>query len=58
MFEYYGGILFLTTNRAGDIDAAFQSRIPVGIRYLELGSNARESTEKISSRAEKGAETN
>ena len=37
----YEGILFLTTNRAGDIDAVFQSRIHVTLRYEELGREAR-----------------
>ncbi|PNS14797.1 hypothetical protein CAC42_2026 [Sphaceloma murrayae] len=31
--EYYPGILFLTTNRVGDIDRAFMSRIHMAIRY-------------------------
>lgn len=29
--EYFDGILFLTTNRPGDIDEAFQSRIHISI---------------------------
>ena len=37
----YEGILFLTTNGAGDIDAVFQSRIHVTLRYEELGREAR-----------------
>ena len=43
VLEYYEGILFLTTNRVGDIDAAFQSRIHVSMRYDELGQDARKS---------------
>lgn len=31
--EYYSGILFLTTNRVGDIDRAFMSRIHMSIEY-------------------------
>ncbi|KAF2106644.1 hypothetical protein BDV96DRAFT_328093 [Lophiotrema nucula] len=34
--EYYGGILFLTTNRVGTIDEAFRSRIHVNLLYLPL----------------------
>jgi AAA+ superfamily predicted ATPase len=36
--EYFDGILFLTTNRPGDIDEAFQSRIHVsiGLKALNL----------------------
>ncbi|KAF2224382.1 hypothetical protein BDZ85DRAFT_234813 [Elsinoe ampelina] len=31
--EYYPGILFLTTNRVGDIDRAFMSRIHMAVQY-------------------------
>ena len=41
VLEYYEGILFLTTNRPGDIDAVFKSRIHVTLRYEELGQDAR-----------------
>lgn len=34
--EYFDGILFLTTNRPGDIDEAFQSRIHVSIGLKAL----------------------
>ncbi|KAK8035089.1 AAA family ATPase y4kL [Apiospora rasikravindrae] len=34
--EYYQGILFLTTNRVGVIDAAFKSRIHVSLRYPKV----------------------
>ncbi|KAI0485578.1 P-loop containing nucleoside triphosphate hydrolase protein [Xylaria cf. heliscus] len=35
--EYYQGILFLTTNRVGQFDDAFMSRIHVVIHYPDLG---------------------
>ncbi|GIC93697.1 ATP-binding protein [Aspergillus udagawae] len=41
MLEYYEGILFLTTNRAGNIDPAFESRIHVSIIYPDLDINSR-----------------
>ncbi|KAF2242114.1 P-loop containing nucleoside triphosphate hydrolase protein [Trematosphaeria pertusa] len=41
VLEYYEGILFLTTNRIDNIDAAFQSRIHVSMAYPELTSQAR-----------------
>lgn len=34
--EYYGGILFLTTNRVGVIDPAFKSRIQMALLYERL----------------------
>jgi hypothetical protein len=36
--EYYSGILFLTTNRAGTIDEAFKSRIYILLRYPSIDS--------------------
>jgi SpoVK/Ycf46/Vps4 family AAA+-type ATPase len=39
--EYYPGILFLTTNRASDIDFAFQSRVDLFLPYYELTAAAR-----------------
>jgi ATPase family associated with various cellular activities (AAA) len=39
--EYYEGIMFMTTNRADNIDAAFQSRIHVSIEYPELAVGSR-----------------
>ena len=36
MREYYAGILFLTTNRIGDFDEAFASRIHMSLHYPEL----------------------
>jgi hypothetical protein len=36
VLEYYSGILFLTTNRVGDFDEAFTSRIHISLHYPEL----------------------
>lgn len=36
VLEYYTGILFLTTNRIGDFDEAFASRIHISLHYPEL----------------------
>ena len=41
ILEYYEGILFLTTNRVNNIDAAFQSRIHISMRYGELSKPSR-----------------
>ncbi|KAL9119812.1 MAG: hypothetical protein Q9187_003634 [Circinaria calcarea] len=41
VLEYYEGILFLTTNRVGNIDPAFQSRIHVSIAYSNLTAESR-----------------
>jgi SpoVK/Ycf46/Vps4 family AAA+-type ATPase len=41
VLEYYEGLLFLTTNRLGNIDQAFQSRIHVSLSYPNLTSVAR-----------------
>ncbi|KAL8727171.1 MAG: hypothetical protein Q9166_006208 [cf. Caloplaca sp. 2 TL-2023] len=41
MLEYYEGILFLTTNRVNNIDAAFQSRIHISMEYNELSTASR-----------------
>lgn len=41
MLEYYEGILFLTTNRVKNMDAAFQSRIHVSLEYPPLDADAR-----------------
>ncbi|EFX01622.1 aaa family ATPase [Grosmannia clavigera kw1407] len=38
--EYYQGVLFLTTNRRGNIDPAFRSRIHVHLHYPGLDSLA------------------
>ncbi|EOO00934.1 putative aaa family protein [Phaeoacremonium minimum UCRPA7] len=39
--EYYEGILFMTTNRVDNIDAAFQSRIHVSLEYPDLTTDSR-----------------
>ncbi|KAJ4232954.1 hypothetical protein NW757_013739 [Fusarium falciforme] len=39
--EYYRGVLFLTTNRVGQFDDAFISRIHVIIRYDNLSAESR-----------------
>ncbi|KAI0508927.1 hypothetical protein F5B22DRAFT_658720 [Xylaria bambusicola] len=36
VLEYYTGILFLTTNRVGDFDEAFASRIQMSLHYPKL----------------------
>lgn len=41
LLEYYKGTLFLTTNRVDNIDAAFQSRIHVHMKYADLTSKSR-----------------
>lgn len=41
VIEYYQGILFLTTNRAGDIDEAFASRIHLTLSYDHLSRESR-----------------
>jgi SpoVK/Ycf46/Vps4 family AAA+-type ATPase len=41
ILEYYEGILFMTTNRADNIDTAFRSRIHISIEYPNLGTCAR-----------------
>lgn len=41
ILEYYEGILFLTTNRVDNIDAAFQSRIHISMQYGELSKSSR-----------------
>ncbi|KAJ5089607.1 hypothetical protein N7532_008291 [Penicillium argentinense] len=41
MLEYYEGILFLTTNRADEIDPAFESRIHVSLAYQNLDATSR-----------------
>lgn len=40
-FDYFQGILFLTTNRVGHFDEAFISRIHVSIGYPPLNEDAR-----------------
>ena len=41
ILEYYEGFLFLTTNRVEDIDAAFESRIQLSLKYTELNADCR-----------------
>lgn len=41
LLEYYEGVLFLTTNRMGNIDAAFESRIHLSLQYDELDEASR-----------------
>lgn len=41
LLEYHQGVLFLTTNRAHNIDAAVKSRITVALRYAALDEDAR-----------------
>jgi hypothetical protein len=36
LLEYYSGVLFLTSNRAGNIDQAFYSRITMSLHYDQL----------------------
>ncbi|KAJ7463469.1 P-loop containing nucleoside triphosphate hydrolase protein [Mycena galericulata] len=40
--EYFQGILFLTTNRVKQFDAAFQSRIHLSLRYSDLARAEKE----------------
>ncbi|KAI3316819.1 P-loop containing nucleoside triphosphate hydrolase protein [Xylariaceae sp. AK1471] len=39
--EYFGGILFLTTNRVESFDRAFRSRIHLALYYPALNANSR-----------------
>jgi chromatin segregation and condensation protein Rec8/ScpA/Scc1 (kleisin family) len=41
LLEYYEGVLFLTTNRVENIDAAFESRIHLSLQYDELDKPSR-----------------
>ncbi|KAK8047867.1 hypothetical protein PG996_015931, partial [Apiospora saccharicola] len=41
MLEYYRGILFLTTNRLGSMDVAFQSRVSLAVRFNHLTAELR-----------------
>ena len=43
LLEYYGGILFLTTNRVDNVDTAFQSRTHISMQYDNLRTSARKS---------------
>jgi hypothetical protein len=39
--EYFKGLLFLTTNRVGQLDDAFISRVHIAIGYPSLDEEAR-----------------
>ncbi|KAF2967591.1 hypothetical protein GQX73_g5990 [Xylaria multiplex] len=39
--EYYKGVMFLTTNRIDDMDAAFESRIHLTVNYPDLDAASR-----------------
>jgi SpoVK/Ycf46/Vps4 family AAA+-type ATPase len=41
LLEYFSGILFLTTNRVENMDAAFESRIHLTLNYSELDKPSR-----------------
>ncbi|KAF2637190.1 P-loop containing nucleoside triphosphate hydrolase protein [Massarina eburnea CBS 473.64] len=41
LLEYFSGILFLTTNRLENMDAAFESRIHLTLNYSELDKTSR-----------------
>lgn len=41
MIEYFEGVLFLTSNRPGTIDAAFRSRIHLALSYPPLSATSR-----------------
>ena len=41
MLEYYRGIIFLTTNRLGTMDVAFQSRVSLAVRFKSLTPDLR-----------------
>ncbi|CAG8981389.1 hypothetical protein HYALB_00009601 [Hymenoscyphus albidus] len=45
--EYYQGILILTTNRIGDCDPSFESRIHISLNYPDLGVGAREAIKNL-----------
>ena len=44
MLEYYSGVIILTTNRVGEFDEAFRSRIHISLYYPKLNE---ESTKQI-----------
>jgi hypothetical protein len=41
LLEYHDGVLFLTTNRARELDPAFLSRISIGLHYRSLAEQSR-----------------
>jgi hypothetical protein len=42
LLEYHDGILFLTTNRVTEFDAAFESRVTVALKYESLSEDGRQ----------------
>jgi len=42
LLEYHQGVMFLTTNRVGEFDPAFYSRISIALKYGALDMAARE----------------
>ncbi|KAF1985167.1 P-loop containing nucleoside triphosphate hydrolase protein [Aulographum hederae CBS 113979] len=58
LLEYYEGILFLTTNRVDNIDAAFESRIHLSLQYSELSPPSRRVVWKTFLERSVGAGTN
>ncbi|KAI0445128.1 hypothetical protein F4803DRAFT_204591 [Xylaria telfairii] len=47
VLEYYAGILFLTTNRVGDFDEAFASRIHISLYYPQLDIDSTQAIFKL-----------
>jgi AAA+ superfamily predicted ATPase len=45
--EYFNGIMFMTTNRIGTMDHAFQSRIQYATEYTPLSTNTRRKIWKV-----------
>ena len=41
LLEYFSGIMFLTTNRLENMDAAFESRIHLTLNYSDLDKTSR-----------------
>lgn len=41
LLEYFSGIMFLTTNRLANMDAAFESRIHLTLSYTDLDKASR-----------------
>lgn len=41
LLEYYRGVLLMTTNRAADLDPAFESRIHLNLKYPNLQRKSR-----------------
>lgn len=41
LLEYFSGLMFLTTNRLSDMDAAFESRIHLTLTYTDLDKASR-----------------